>query len=60
MAISLSIYVGKYQEILPDAAKDIIKYSWSFGLGWTAVVVYIISAAIFGVRAFIILRIGKE
>ena len=60
MAISLFIYIGKYEETVTDAFKDITKYSYSFGLGWAAVVIYIISAAIYGVRAFIILRTRNE
>ena len=61
MAISFFIFIGKYDEILTDGVK--YTYSWSFGLGWTAVVIYIISAAAYGARAFIILKdiqIGKE
>ena len=56
MAISLFIYVGEYNSDLSEALQDIIKLSWSFALGWVAVVIYIISAIVYGVRAFIILR----
>ena len=54
MAISLFIYVGEYNS--DEATKDLFKLSWSFALGWVAIVIYIISAIVYGVRAFIILR----
>ena len=58
MAISLFIYIGEYENTT-DVPKDILEYSWSFGLGWAAVVVYIVSAVIYGIRAFVILCIEE-
>ena len=46
MIIGLSIYVGEYEK---DVPKDLYKYSFSFGIGWVAAILYILSAATFGV-----------
>ena len=56
MAIALLVYIGEYEDQVDDAYEDVTEYSWSFILGWVAVAVYIISAIIFGVRIFIILK----
>ena len=49
MIIGLSIYVGEYEKLLDDVPKDLYKYSFSFGIGWVAAILYILSAATFGV-----------
>ena len=50
MIIGLSIYVGEYEKLLDDtpATRD-DKYSFSFGIGWVAAILYVLSAATFGV-----------
>ena len=50
MIIGLSIYVGEYEKLLNDVPTDIRDWyscSFSFGIGWVAVGLYILSAALF-------------
>ena len=52
MIIGLSIYVGEYEKLLndvPTEIRDSYSYSFSFGIGWVAAILYILSAATFGV-----------
>ena len=49
MIIGLSIYVGEYEKLLDDTSKDLYSYSFSFGIGWVAAILYKLSAATFGV-----------
>ena len=48
MIIGLSIYVGEYEKLLDDGSRDFVKYSFSFGIGWVAAGLYILSSAVFG------------
>ena len=52
MIIGLNIYINKYEKLLADVPteiRDSYSYSFSFGIGWVAAGLYILSAATFAV-----------
>ena len=52
MIIGLSTYVGEYENLLNDVPtdiRDLYRYSFSFGIGWVAAELHILSAAALGV-----------
>ena len=53
MMIALSIFADKFNDLY---SRDLFNYSWSFALGWIGVALYLLSAAMFSVRAIIILK----
>ena len=60
MIIALSVYAGKFK--FEEVAHLHEMYSWSFVLGWVSVVLYLISAAVYGAGVFFVLknvRVGK-